>query len=82
MKNYWIDKYNSTSKQFVNRTEIRKIIVTECNHNIQKHNYFKVISIYGDCDRDTILIKVVQTGAACHTGSHSCFFREIKKEEE
>ena len=36
----------------------------------------KVISIYGDCDRDTILIKVVQTGAACHTGSHSCFFRE------
>lgn len=47
MKNYWIDKYNSTSKQFVNRTEIRKIIMTECNHNIQKHNYFKVISIYG-----------------------------------
>lgn len=42
----------------------------------------KVVSIYGDCDRDTILIKVEQTGPACHTGSHSCFFREIKKEGE
>lgn len=47
MKNYWIDEYNSASKQFVNRTEIRNIIMTECNHNMQKHNYFKVISIYG-----------------------------------
>ena len=34
----------------------------------------KVISIHADCDNDTLLIKVVQTGNACHTGSHSCFF--------
>lgn len=26
-----------------------------------------------DCDGDTILIKVDQTGGACHTGDHSCF---------
>ena len=32
-----------------------------------------------DCDCDTILAKVSQTGAACHTGSHSCFFHEIAK---
>lgn len=37
----------------------------------------RVISICSDCDDDTLLIRVVQTGAACHTGSHSCFFNEI-----
>lgn len=40
----------------------------------------KVISIYGDCDDDTLLIKVEQTGPACHTGSKSCFFNKIKGE--
>ncbi len=38
----------------------------------------KIVSIHGDCDDDTLLIKVIQTGAACHTGSHSCFFNKIK----
>lgn len=41
----------------------------------------KVLSIYGDCDDDTLLIKVVQTGAACHTGAHSCFFNELWRNE-
>ncbi len=40
----------------------------------------KIVSIHGDCDDDTLLIKVIQTGAACHTGNHSCFFNEIKGE--
>ncbi len=30
-----------------------------------------------DCDNDTILARVTQVGAACHTGSHSCFFKEL-----
>ena len=30
-----------------------------------------------DCDNDTILALVDQTGAACHTGSRSCFFRQL-----
>lgn len=30
-----------------------------------------------DCDEDTILIKVKQVGAACHTGNRSCFFRKL-----
>mgnify|MGYP002860204273 CR=1 FL=1 len=30
-----------------------------------------------DCDLDTILARVEQEGAACHTGRHSCFFNEI-----
>lgn len=38
----------------------------------------KVVSICGDCDDDTLLIKVEQTGPACHTGSKSCFFNKIK----
>ena len=38
----------------------------------------EIVSIHGDCDDDTLLIKVVQTGAACHTGNHSCFFNKIE----
>ena len=34
-----------------------------------------------DCDKDTILAKVSQIGAACHTGAHSCFFNEIMSRE-
>lgn len=37
----------------------------------------KVIKIFTDCDDDTLLLHVEQTGAACHTGNHSCFYREI-----
>lgn len=38
----------------------------------------KVISINSDCDNDTLLVKVIQTGNACHTGSKSCFFNRMK----
>lgn len=31
-----------------------------------------------DCDGDTLLLKVRQTGPACHTGSPTCFFRKLK----
>lgn len=37
----------------------------------------KVLEIRVDCDADTILLKVEQTGAACHEGFASCFFRTI-----
>jgi phosphoribosyl-ATP pyrophosphohydrolase/phosphoribosyl-AMP cyclohydrolase len=36
-------------------------------------------SIDVDCDEDTLLIQVDQIGAACHTGSKSCFFRSLKE---
>ncbi len=36
----------------------------------------RVISITGDCDDDTLLIEVEQTGPACHTGNETCFYQE------
>ena len=40
-----------------------------------------VKSLTADCDFDTILAKVSQVGAACHTGNRTCFFNEIVKKE-
>ncbi len=37
----------------------------------------KVKDIAFDCDGDTLLIQVEQTGAACHKGYQSCFFRSV-----
>ena len=36
-------------------------------------NHQRVISLAKDCDSDTLLLTVDQSGAACHTGSHTCF---------
>lgn len=41
----------------------------------------KVKSILLDCDRDTLLITVEQTGPACHTGERSCFFNQVMGEK-
>jgi len=38
----------------------------------------KVVEILLDCDNDTILIKVIQEGVACHTGRKSCFFTNLE----
>ena len=37
----------------------------------------KVVDMYSDCDDDTLLITVEQTGTACHTGNHSCFYTKM-----
>ena len=34
-----------------------------------------------DCDRDTILLRVNQVGAACHEGFESCFFRRVDSKD-
>lgn len=45
-------------------------------------HYQYVKSLTADCDMDTILARVSQVGAACHTGNYSCFFQEILKKDE
>lgn len=40
----------------------------------------RVKSIATDCDLDVLLVKVEQTGAACHDGYYSCFYREYQSE--
>lgn len=44
------------------------------------HNQ-KLISAHYDCDGDSLLLQVNQTGAACHTGERSCFFSDIELAE-
>ena len=37
----------------------------------------RVIEMRMDCDQDAVWIRVEQTGAACHTGRRSCFYRAV-----
>ena len=39
----------------------------------------KLVEAYVDCDGDALLFKVEQTGAACHTGNRTCFFRKLER---
>ncbi len=48
----------------------------ESSGHTQQINSFNI-----DCDNDTLLIKVTQTGVACHTGRRSCFFTELESGE-
>jgi phosphoribosyl-AMP cyclohydrolase len=41
-------------------------------------NVLRVARIQVDCDADTLLLQVMAAGPACHTGEHSCFYRELE----
>jgi phosphoribosyl-AMP cyclohydrolase len=41
----------------------------------------RVVEMRLDCDQDAIWIRVEQTGAACHTGRRSCFYRKVTEGE-
>ena len=45
------------------------------NKGKQSGHFQDVKEIFIDCDRDTVLVTVSQTGVACHTGKPSCFYR-------
>ena len=38
----------------------------------------RVVEMRTDCDQDAVWIRVEQTGAACHTGRQSCFYRKVE----
>ena len=74
---------------YMNRESLQKTIETgytwfysrsrQClwNKGATSGHLQKVVSLSGDCDFDTLLAVVEQTGPTCHTGSHSCFFNKI-----
>ena len=41
----------------------------------------ELVELRVDCDGDTLLVEVEQTGVACHTGRHNCFFRAVRDGE-
>jgi len=45
-------------------------------------NRQKVVSITADCDKDALVVEVVKSGPACHTGAESCFFNPVYLSEE
>jgi phosphoribosyl-AMP cyclohydrolase len=42
----------------------------------------ELVELRVDCDRDCLLVRVNQTGAACHTGRRNCFYTLVKDEVE
>jgi len=57
---------------FWSRSRQKFWIKGETSGNIQA-----VKGVYVDCDKDCLLVKVDQKGAACHEGYRSCFFRQV-----
>ena len=45
-------------------------------------HFQEVKEIYVDCDMDAIILKIKQTGAACHEGYRSCFYRKLNGENK
>lgn len=41
----------------------------------------KIVDIRLDCDNDALIYLVEQTGLACHTGRHSCFYQQLQQSE-
>ena len=61
---------------FWSRSRSKMWVKGETSGHIQR-----VVDIFLDCDMDTILVKVVQKVAACHTGYRSCFYRKIEGDD-
>lgn len=45
-------------------------------------NVQRVVSITADCDADALVVEVVKSGPACHTGAESCFFQPVYLSEQ
>ena len=45
-------------------------------------NVQKVVSVTADCDGDALVVEVIKSGPACHTGAESCFFNPVYVSDE
>lgn len=78
---------------WMNRTAIEETLKTGrvCYWSRSRNNYWRKGETSGqmqllkelrfDCDLDTILLLVDQTGAACHTGRRHCFFYKVSGDQ-
>ena len=76
---------------WMNREALAKTVETGKVHTYSRNRkrlalkgetsgHFQIVkSIFTDCDKDVILIRVQQIGAACHEGYYSCFYRQYDK---
>ena len=74
---------------YMNRTALERTLETGLVHTYSRsrgrlalkgessRHFQHVREVVTDCDRDVVLIKVVQDVAACHEGYRSCFFRRL-----
>ena len=79
---------------YMNREAIEKTIATGKVHTYSRsrrrlalkgessRHFQHVKEMRTDCDRDVLLVKVVQDVAACHEGYRSCFFRRLNAEKK
>ena len=71
------ESYNLTFKTGLMHYYSRSRRELWCKGKTSGH-YQHLKEMYIDCDNDTILVKVIQDGAACHTGNRTCFYREMQ----
>jgi len=62
---------------FYSRSRRKLWLKGESSGHIQR-----VKEILTDCDRDTLLVRVTQTGGACHLGYRSCFVHRLDEKAE
>ncbi|MCR5154271.1 MAG: bifunctional phosphoribosyl-AMP cyclohydrolase/phosphoribosyl-ATP diphosphatase HisIE [Lachnospiraceae bacterium] len=71
-ENAYIETVKTGKMTYYSRSRKSKWVKGETSGHFQ---YVKSLAI--DCDNDTILARVKQIGAACHTGNRSCFYRNL-----
>ena len=71
-KNSVLDTVRTGKTHFWSRSRQKYWMKGESSGHTQE-----VRSVYTDCDADTLVIEVIQKGAACHEGYYSCFHRRL-----